>query len=191
VAAAPAVLLMAGAAQPRPDLRELLGDERAGAVEHLLVARALAWAESLSGGRVLVSGDDEPLGDAVQRTFVRGSGAPVLVVWPVLPRWRAAHADAVLDDLAAGCEAAVAPVFDGGLYLLAMARLIPALLELPAEAWDSPDATGLVLAPLNDAQAPVGLVRPERALRRPADVLAALADPLLDQELRSLLTVSR
>jgi glycosyltransferase A (GT-A) superfamily protein (DUF2064 family) len=81
----------------------------------------------------------------------------------------------------------VAPVFDGGLYLLAMARIIPALLALPAEAWDSPDATGLVLAPINEAGASVGLVRPERALRRPTDVRAALADPLLDGELRSLL----
>ena len=40
---------------------------------------------------------------------------------------------------------------------------------------------GLVLAPINAAEAPVGLVRPERALRRPADVRAALADPLLDE----------
>ena len=92
-----------------------------------------------------------------------------------------------LDDLAAGCEASIAPVFDGGLYLLALARVIPALLALPAEAWDSADVIGLVLAPINDAQAPVGLVRPERALRSPADVRAALADPLLDEELRSLL----
>ena len=189
--AAPAVLLMASAARPRPDLRELLGDERAAAVERLLVARAIEWAESLSGGRASALSDDEPLTAAVGRMFAGASGGPVLVVWPVLPRWRPAHAEAVLDDLAAGCEAAVAPVFDGGLYLLAMARAIPALLELPADAWDSPDVTGLVLAPINEAQAPVGLVRPERALRRPADVRAALADPLLDQELRSLLTGSR
>ena len=47
---------------------------------------------------------------------------------------------------------------------------------------------GLVLAPINEAGAPVGLVRPERGLRRPADVRAALADPLLDAELRALLT---
>jgi glycosyltransferase A (GT-A) superfamily protein (DUF2064 family) len=85
----------------------------------------------------------------------------------------------------------VAPVFDGGLYLLALNRIIPALLELPEAAWDSPDAMGLVLAPIYEAQVPVGLVRPERGLRRPADVRAALADPLLDDELRSLLTVSR
>ena len=192
MAAAPAVLLMVGAARPRPDLRELLGDERAGALERLLLARATEWAEGLGGGgaRVLTAGGDESFADAAGRFFDLAPGAPVLIVWPVLPCWRPAHADAVFDDLAAGCEACVAPVFDGGLYLLAMSRLIPALLELPVEAWDSPDVTGLVLAPINEAQAPVGLVRPERALRRPADVVAALADPLLDQELRALLQPS-
>lgn len=192
MAAAPAVLLMAGAARPRAELRELLGDERAGAVEQLLLARATEWAEGLGGGggRVLTAGGGESFGDAAGRVFDQAPGVPVLVVWPVLPCWRRAHADAVFDDLAAGCEACVAPVFDGGLYLLALARPIPALLELPVEAWDSPDATGLVLAPINEADAPVGLVRPERALRRPADVVAALADPLLDDELRSLLQAS-
>jgi glycosyltransferase A (GT-A) superfamily protein (DUF2064 family) len=187
--AAPAVLLVAAAARPRPDLRELLGDERADAVMRLLEARATEWAEALSDGQMSAASDDESLSDAVGRVFAQAAGGPVVVVWPVLPRWRPAHAEAVLDDLAAGCEASVAPVFDGGLYLLAMTRVIPALVDLPAEAWDSPDATGLVLAPINEAQAPVGLVRPERALRRPADVRAALADPLLDEELRSLLEV--
>ena len=90
-------------------------------------------------------------------------------------------------EWAAGCEAAVAPLFDGGFYLLALTRVIPALLELPADAWESPDATGLILTPINQAEVPVGLVRPERALRRPADVRAALADPLLDSALRALL----
>jgi hypothetical protein len=188
VAAPPAVLLMAAAARARPELRELLGDERTAGVERLLLARAMEWGEALSGGRVSVAREDEGLPDAVERVFHGPGGGPVLVVWPVLPRWRPEHAAAVLDDLAAGCEASVAPVFDGGLYLLALARIFPALLALPAEAWDSPDVTGLVLAPINEADAPVGLVRPERALRRPADVRAALADPLLDAELRALLT---
>ena len=191
MAVSPAVLVMAGAARARPDLRELLGDERADAVSRLLVARATEWANVLSRGQVGVAGEDEGLPDAVGRVFDGADGGPVLVVWPVLPRWREAHAAAVLDDLAAGCEASVAPVFDGGLYLLALAHIIPSVLALPADAWDSPDVTGLVLAPINEADAPVGLVRPERALRRPADVRAALADPLLDEELRALLTVSR
>jgi glycosyltransferase A (GT-A) superfamily protein (DUF2064 family) len=188
VAATPAVLVMADAARARPELRQLLGDERAVAVERLLLARAMEWGDALSGGRVSVAGDDEGVADAVPRVFGEAGGDPVLVVWPVLPRWRPEHTAAVLDDLAYGCEASIAPVFDGGLYLLALARLIPALLAVPAETWDSPDVIGLVLAPINASEAPVGLVRPERALRGPADVLAALADPLLDGELRSLLS---
>ncbi len=187
VALAPAVVVMAGAARPCSELRELLGGERSDALERLLLARATEWGEGMGGGRVSVAGAGEGLSDTVRDGFARAGGGPVIVVWPVLPRWRAEHSDAVLDDLAAGCEASIAPVFDGGLYLLALTRIIPALLELPVEAWDSPDATGLVLAPINQAEAPVGLVRPERALRRPADVRAALADPLLDGELRALL----
>jgi len=190
MAPAPAVLVMAGAAHARPELRELLGDERADGVERLLVARAGEWAESLGGGRVSSADEGEPFAEAVERVVAEASSGPVVVVWPVLPRWRPEHAAAVLDDLAAGCEASVAPVFDGGLYLLALTRVIPALLKLPVEAWDSPDVIGLVLAPIHEADAPVGLVRPERGLRRVADVRAALADPLLDAELRSLLTVS-
>ena len=181
---------MAGAARARPELRELLGDEHAERVERLLVARATQWADALSEGRTTrAAGGDEAVGDALERTFAaRGDGGPVVVVWPVLPRWSSEHAEAVLDDMAAGCEASVAPVFDSGLYLLALARPIPAVLALPADAWDSPNAIGLVLAPINEADAPVGLVRPERGLRSPGDVRAALADPLLDDELRGLLS---
>ncbi|MGH2894051.1 MAG: hypothetical protein ACRDPM_12410 [Solirubrobacteraceae bacterium] len=179
---------MKGAARPRPELEELLGAQRVADLERILLRRAIEWAEEVSPGRVSVAGEGEALPVAVERMFTETGGGPVLIVWPVLARWRPEHAAAALDDLAAGCEACVAPVFDGGLYLLALARRIPALLALPAATWDSPDVTGLVLAPINDAQAPVGLVRPERALRRPADVHAALADPLLDEELRSLLT---
>jgi hypothetical protein len=199
VAAPPAVLVMAGAARARPELRELLGAERAAGVQSLLLARAVEWSDGLSGGRVTVAGEDERIGDALGRVFAGagvGAGAghgavvgdgPVVVVWPVLPRWLPAHAEAVLDDLAAGCQVSIAPVFDAGLYLLALARMVPALLALPDAAWDSPDAIGLVLAPVSETEASAGLVRPERALRRPADVRAALADPLLDGELRALL----
>ena len=194
MAVPPAVVVMAGAAQARPELRELLGGERAEGVQRVLLERAMEWGGALSGGRVTAAEDDQSVADAVRRVFggagVDGGagGSAVVVVWPVLPRWRPEHADAVLDDLAAGCEASVAPVFDAGLYLLAMARMIPAVLALPEATWESPDAIGLVLAPVSEAGADVGLVSPERALRGPGDVDAALADPLLDAELRALLT---
>jgi hypothetical protein len=187
VAASPAVLVMAGAARAGPELSELLGVKRVAELERVLLGRAMEWAEGLSPGRVSVAAEDEGVAEACVRVFAGAEGSAVLVVWPVLPRWREEHAAAVLDDLAAGCEASVGPVFDGGLYLLGLARSIPAVLALPEETWDSPDVIGLVLAPVNAAEAPVGLVRPERALRRPADVRAALADPLLDVELRALL----
>jgi hypothetical protein len=188
VAAGPIALVMAGAARSQPELRELLGDDRAAGVERLLVARATKWADALSAGRTAVAGADETVADALARVFAESGGdGPLVVVWPVLPCWRAEHAFAVLDDLAAGCEASVAPVFDTGLYLLALARPIPAVAALPDETWDSPNATGLVLAPINEAGAQVGLVRPERGLRGTGDVRAALADPLLDDELRGLL----
>jgi glycosyltransferase A (GT-A) superfamily protein (DUF2064 family) len=187
VVGSPAVLVMAGAARAEPELSELLGAERVADLERVLLGRAMEWAHEVSPGRVCVSGEDEGVAEAVARVVAGVDAGAVLVVWPVLPLWRAEHAAAVLDDLAAGCEASVAPVFDGGLYLLALARSIPAVLDLPEETWDSPDVIGLVLAPINAAEAPVGLVRPERALRRPGDVRAALADPLLDAELRALL----
>ena len=146
MAASPAVLLMAGAARAGPELSERLGSERAAELQRVLLGRAMEWAEGVSPGRVSLAGEDEGLAEAVARVFAGAEGSAVLVVWPVLPRWREEHAAAVLDDLAAGCEASVAPVFDGGLYLLALARSIPDVLALPEETWDSPNVIGLVLA---------------------------------------------
>jgi glycosyltransferase A (GT-A) superfamily protein (DUF2064 family) len=190
VAAPPAVLVIANAARPRPELAELaelVGAERVAELDRLLLRRAMDWAEEVSPGGVRRADDSEALGDAVARAFGETRGQPVLVVWPALPRWRAEHADGVLDDLREGCVASVGPIFDGGLYMLALTRPLPALVALPADTWDSPDAMGLVLGAINEAGVAVGLLRAERGLRRPADVRAALADPLLDAELRALL----
>jgi hypothetical protein len=188
VASPPAVLVMAGTEPVSLELRELLGAERAGRLEQLLLARVKRWASELSPEGVQVAAEGEPLVGAVRRALSGGDGAPLVVVWPALPRWGPEHAAGVLDDLAAGCVASVGPVFDGGLYLLALTRPLPALLGLPAEAWDSPDAMGRVLGAINEEGASVGLLRAERGLRRPGDVRAALADPLLDDELRALLS---
>jgi glycosyltransferase A (GT-A) superfamily protein (DUF2064 family) len=211
----PAVLVMARAPEAglaRPELRELLGDERCAALERVLLARVADWAGDVAPGRVLVAhrpaaaeesvrrvvGDEaqlfgqegaapgERLGGAVERAFAV-TGGPVLVVWPDLPQWRAEHAASALDDLDAGCGVAVGPVFDGGFYMLALAAPVPAVFGLPDEAWDGPDALGLALGAVHEAGLEAGLLRPERALHRPADVRAALADPLLDPELAAIL----
>lgn len=187
--APPAVLVMPGGAGGGPELGDLLGAERLAALERLLWRRAVEWAEQVSGGteRVHTGANGEALTGAVERVLADAAGTPLLVIWPVLPQWRSVHAEAVLDDLSAGCEASVGPVFDGGLYMLALARAVPALLELPAERWEGPGAMAAVLGALNTAGVSVGLLRAERALRRVADVRAAVADPLLDAELGAVL----
>jgi hypothetical protein len=187
VAAPPAVLVMASAARPAEDLGELLGAERAARLEELLLARAMQWASELSPGGLHVAADSETLADAVERVGADVGGPALLVIWPALPRWRAEHAEGVMDDLASGCGASVGPVFDGGLYMLGLGRALPSLSALPEETWDSPDAMGRVLGAVNQAGVAVGLLRAERGLRRPGDLWAAVADPLLDDELRALL----
>jgi hypothetical protein len=131
----------------------------------------------------------ESLGAVLSSVWTGDGGAgPLLLLWPDLPRWRPAHLDAALSDLADGCDLSLGPVFDGGFYLLALARPLPGLLELPAESWRRPDAMTTTLAAAAKGGVEVGLLRAERALRTPADVAAALADPLLDQDLRNLLS---
>jgi glycosyltransferase A (GT-A) superfamily protein (DUF2064 family) len=209
------VLVVAHApeAEPlRPELAELLGPARYVRLEEILLARALAWAAEVAPGRVHVAVEPdraEPalrrvVGDvaelfapsgagasgrvsrAADRLFAAGDG-PLLIVWPELPRWRPAHASGALGDLADGCDVSVGPVFDGGFYLVALARFTPAIFEIPDDTWRHPEAMGRMLAAAHQAGLDAGLLRAERALRRPADVEAELADPLLDEELREVL----
>jgi glycosyltransferase A (GT-A) superfamily protein (DUF2064 family) len=118
---------------------------------------------------------------AVSRVFAE-HGGPVLVLWPDLPNLRAAHGAAALADLAAGADIVLGPVFDGGFYMIALARPLPRLFELDEGAWRAPGAVGMamVAALQNGAgDIEVGILRVERAIHRPADVRAALADPML------------
>ncbi len=166
------------------DLTTRLGVVRAAAVQGVLRDRALAWARGIApGGRVLSAEPGEELVTAAQRAF-SGFGGPLLIAWPELPVWRPVHGDGALADLADGCGVAVGPIFDGGFYLLAFAEPLPALLEVPR----SLDAMNRAFVAAHDAGVGIGLLRPERGLRSAGDVAAALADPLLDDELRGLLS---
>jgi hypothetical protein len=118
--------------------------------------------------------------------FARHDG-PLLIVWPDLPRLRQELARSALDDLAAGCDVVLGPAIDGGFYLIGIDRPLPKLFGLPENAWRSPDAMTIGLAAARDAGLEVGLLRAERALHRPADVRAALADPLLPAEVARVL----
>lgn len=209
------VVLMVGdleAGGGRSELAELLGAERWAALERTLLVRALSWAGEVAPGRVQVAfspaaaerpvralagdgvdlfpqagaTDAERLADAAQRAFAL-AGGPVLIAWPRLATWRAEHAAAALDDLADGCDVSIGPVSHGGFYLLALNRPAPPLFTLPEAAWRSPQAMGEMLALAHRTGLSAGLLRVERGLHRPADVWAALADPLLDPELGAIL----
>lgn len=171
-------------ARPGEGLAARLGADRAAAVRAVLRDRALAWARGIApGDRVLGAEAGEDLVTAAQRAF-SAFGAPLLIAWPELAVWRPMHGESALGDLADGCGVAVGPIFDGGFYLLALTEPLPALLEVPR----SLDAMNRAFVAAHDAGVGIGLLRPERGLRGASDVAAALADPLLDEELRGLLS---
>jgi hypothetical protein len=207
---------MARAPRPgtvRPALEPLLGSARCAELQAALMVRACAWAAETAPGAVHVgyepldagpelrallgpevslfpqsgAGISGRLAQASARLFVRGDG-PVLIIWPDLVRWRSDHATAALGDLAAGCDVALGPEFDGGFYMIGLGRPVPALFQLPERAWRSPDAMSAAIVAAREADLEVGLLRTERGLRQPEDLRALLADPLTDPEIRGLLT---
>ena len=184
--AGPAVLVMAPP-EPGEALVSLLGSENAGALRSMLATRARSWArELIPDAAVHSAGSGESLSAAAARAFADGGG-PLLVVWPLLFQLGAEHGMGALDDLRSGCDVVLGPVIDGGLYLLGLAHPVPELLSLPDERWQDPDVMTLGFTAARDAGLEVGILRAERALRSPADVHAALADPLLPEEIRAVL----
>ncbi len=153
-------------------------------LERELVGRARRWADELAPGDVVATSGG--VGETVAGLFAGGEG-PVFVIWPELIRWRSDHATGALDDLADDCQISVGPMFDGGFYLVAFARPVPALVNLPDDAWQTRDPIGLVAKAAQRSGLGIGLLRTERGLRTPADISALVADPLLDDELRGLL----
>lgn len=203
----PAVLVMARAprlGETRRALEPMLGVEGCRTLQAVLLAQTVRWASLLQPREVCVAYEPADAGDelrelvgvgatvfpqngegivgrvadAAGRVSARSPG-PLVIVWPDLPQLRPMHAEGVLGDLAAGCDVVFGPVFDGGFYLIGVARPTPALFAVPERAWRSSDGLGEALAVVADARLEVGLLRAERALHRPADVRAALADPSL------------
>jgi uncharacterized protein len=214
----PAVLIMARAprdGEVRRALEPLLGREGCLELQSALIAHAAAWGRKVSPGPIHVAHDPPDssaelrrlvgadavmfpqngegiagrLADASARVIAR-SGGPLLIVWPDLPRFRAAHAAGALDDLNAGCDVVLGPAIDGGLYLVGIARPLPELFALPEQTWRH-DVMGVALTAIRDVGFEVGILRAERALHRPADVRAALADPLLPGDIGSILARGR
>jgi uncharacterized protein len=211
----PSILIMARAPRPgevRRALEPLLGHERCAALQAALITQAAQWARSVAPGAVhiahappdaarelrLLVGDQVTLfpqngdgiagrvADASARVFGRAHG-PLLIVWPDLPALRPAHAQAALEDLAAGCELVLGPVTDGGFYLVGLAGPLQKLYTMPEQTWRDADVMKLGLDAVAQAGVELGILRTERGLHRPPDVRAALADPCLPEEIGRIL----
>ncbi len=211
----PSVVIMARAprrGEVRRALEPLLGLDGCVALQSVLIADAVRWGREVAPGAVHVAHDPADAGrelrllvgedvsmlpqngdgiagrlaDAAGRVFARADG-PLLIVWPDLPRLRPEHAAGALEDLDAGCDLVLGPAIDGGFYLVGLARPLPRLFTLPEQAWRSPDVMKVGLAAVSEAGLELGILRAERALQRPADVRAALADPLLVSEVARIL----
>ena len=112
----------------------------------------------------------------------------MVAIVPELPVWHPELAAAVLGDLANGCALALAPIFDRGLYLLAIADpSAQSMAALAALDLAGPGGMTELIGLARQSGWEVGLLRAERGLRRARDVRALLADPLTDAELRALL----
>jgi hypothetical protein len=208
------VLIMARApraGEVRRALEPLLGREGCLELQAKLIVAAAVWARKVGASTVHVAHDPPDAGaelrrlvggdavvfpqngegitgrlaDASARVLARGGG-PLLIVWPDLPRLRTTHATAALEDLSSGCDVVLGPAIDGGLYLVGIARPLPELFALPEQTWRG-DVMAVALTAIRDVGFEVGILRAERALHRPADVRAALADPLLPEDVRAIL----
>ena len=215
----PAVLIMARAPRRGEVLRALeplLGADGCVALQSALITEAVRWAHEVAPGCVHVAHDPPDAGrelralagadsalfpqngdgitgriaDAAARVFSRSNG-PLLIVWPDLPAFRPAHAFATFDDLHAGCDLVLGPVIDGGLYLIGFSKPLPSLFTLSEQVWRNPDVMAMTVAAVREAGLEIGLLRAERALHRPADVRAALADPMLPEAIRRVLLGGR
>jgi hypothetical protein len=213
--ATPAVIVMARAprrGEVRRALEPVLGVDGCVELQSFLIEQAASWAGEIAPGHVHVAHDPPDaareirdlipsdatlfpqngdgiagrLADASGRVFAR-SERPMLIVWPDLPNLRPEHASAASEDIAAGCDLVLGPVIDGGFYLIGLARPLPQLFALSEHSWRNSDPMTLAISAARDAGLEVGILRAERALHRPADVRAALADPLLPQSLARVL----
>lgn len=211
-----ATLVMARA--PRPGtcntrLQPRLGPAGCARLQTALIAHAGAWAAAVGGTRSAIAvtpadataevaalapgvagvfaqaGDDlgTRLADAAARAL-DGGPAGLLVVGTDLPVLGAEHAEAARAALADGADVVFGPAYDGGYYLIGLARVDERVFGLPAEEWSGPSVLALsVLACEAAGLRTVVLERFEHDLDVPADIDRALADPRTPAAIRAAL----
>jgi glycosyltransferase A (GT-A) superfamily protein (DUF2064 family) len=196
----------------RHALEPMIGADGCLALHAALFMEALRWARSLAPRGIYVAHEPAHAGrelhrlagpdvnvfpqngegiagrvaDGLVRVAAHSSG-PVVVVWPDLPRFSPAHGSHALDDLEAGVDLVLGPAFESGYYLVAMARPLPRLFTQGEQLWRGPDSLARLLGAASSLGLKVGVLQGQRALHRPADARAALADPLLPDPIRRAL----
>lgn len=210
-----AVLVMAKAPRPgaaKTRLEPLLGPARCARLQAALIRRAVEWGAELAPGRVCLAHSPPDaaaemralVGDSARlllqphadlgRALTEATAAvladghrPLVVVGTDAPTLRAQHGAEALRQLDDGCDVCFGPAADGGYYLVALARPLPALFALAPSAWGGSRVLERSLAAARGAGLRVGLLAPQRDLDDPDDAAALIGDPALPDEIAELL----
>lgn len=159
-----------------PGLAAALGEEGYRSLRAHLRERAMAWTRAAAPGDTF-----EVTGAAALLEALADHRGPVLLVAPDVPALGPEHLAAARSDLADGVLVSVAPTNDSHLFLVALLRADPELLDAACTGFE---ALGTLV---RDAGAALGLVRSERRLTTVADARALLADPLAPADVVALL----
>ena len=157
-------------------LEPLIGAAACERLRDVLCRHAVAVAREFAGDAVVVGSLPEP---GAERAFVISADVPRLSV---------AHLAGAALDLDDGADASFGSTLDGGAYLLAMREVRADLLAHGPGGKPGPAGMAQAFAVAQQTGVEVGLIRMERRLREPADAAAMLADPLLPDLVRQLLT---
>ena len=212
-----AALVMANAARPgfvKTRLEPLLGPDGCAMLQARLTARAARLAAAVAPGAAYAAIDPpaaaeqmadlvgpdvelfgqrgESLGErltaASAHVFERADG-PLAVIGTDAPTIGPPHLEHALELVRSECDAAIGPALDGGYYLIALARPLPALFNLPPRTWGGQAVLGLTLRAARRARLRVELLEPAPDLDTPADAEALLSEDALPDDIAALLRV--
>jgi rSAM/selenodomain-associated transferase 2/rSAM/selenodomain-associated transferase 1 len=199
-------------------LAPLLGDEGCARLQAVLLERAVALARSVvasgstflamdqhgaGGGTVGVAAPwlppqvhtfpqagehlGEKLANAVE-AVLRTGHRPVVVIGTDVPLLAPSHLQEAFSLLSSGTDVVFGPAYDGGYYLIGVAKAAPEIFGIPPELWGSPSVLEASLRRAEESGLATGLLAPLPDLDRPGDATAHLADPGLPEEVREVLT---
>lgn len=176
-APAPAAIVLDALAAPEdPALVEFLGAERAARLRSVMCARARRWA-----ARVAPEIAFEATSTGAVTAALEGHAGPVVLAAPDVPGLTVELARAALVDLEEGVALSLAQATDGVPFLLALPSVDEELLELVGAHRDK------FFEVLVARGGGLGMLRAERRLVSPADVVALAADPCAPEEILEVL----